>query len=134
MRVPLIIKNGRVSYETVLAWKVVWNKVCRMAYGSEKVVETIEAYPGKAIIDGVVVEMTEKDHSNFYQIGAPSNFEVITLDNTWKYYSSLHGTAMPKIVPEFTRLCVPRGLFESLGIDLWFQSSFPNCEIVFWDE
>jgi hypothetical protein len=134
MRAPLVVKNNLYSYETILSWKVVWDKVCRMAYENEKVVSAIQTYPDGATIDLSAADMTERDHSIYYRNQSPANCDVITLDYTWKYYSTLYGSMTPNVVPEFKHLHVPRSLFESLGVHSWFRHSFPNCALTFWDD
>lgn len=134
MKAPLIVENRQYSYETILAWKVVWDKVCRMAYENEKPVSELITVPDRVRMEGIAVPMSEILQSQYYSKQIPLNFEVITLDHMWKYYSKVHGTEMPKIVPQFQKLHVPRALFQSLGVGPWFRYSFPNCEITFWDE
>lgn len=134
MRVPLIVENRMYSYETILGWKVVWDKVCRMAYENEKPVQELVVVPDRIRIEGIAFHMNEKEQANYYSRQIPPNSDVITLDYTWKYYSKAHGTKDPKVVPEFERLHVPRSLFQTLGVGPWFRYSFPNCKITFWDE
>jgi hypothetical protein len=105
-----------------------------MAYENEKPVSEIVTTPDRVRIDGIVILMNEKEQSNYYSRGLPLNSEVITLDHMWSYYSKVHGTKEPKVVPQFEKLHVPRALFKSLGIGPWFRYSFPNCTITFWDE
>jgi hypothetical protein len=134
MKAPLIVNERMYSYETILSWKVVWDKICRMAYENEKPISEIVAIPDRVRMEGIAVPMNEKEQANYYSRGLPLNSEVLTLDHMWTYYSKLHGTEMPKVVPEFQKLHVPRALFKSLGIGPWFRYSFPNCTITFWDE
>ena len=94
-------------------WQSVWQTICKMAYENEPPYERI-------IIQPEVIELSINEED--------------TLDYTWKIYSKKHGTTMPKVVPEFKELYVPRHLFEDLGIYPWFRHSFPNCEIHFWEE
>jgi hypothetical protein len=134
MKAPLIVNERMYSYETILSWKVVWDKICRMAYENEKPVSEIVVIPDRVRIEGIAVPMDEKEQSKYYSRGLPMNYEVITLDHMWSYYSKVHGTKDPKVVPEFQKLHVPRGLFSSLGVGPWFRYSFPNCTITFWEE
>ena len=134
MKAPLIVKDRMYSYETILVWKVVWDKICRMAYENEKPVSEIITIPDRVRMEGIAVPMSEKEQADYYSRWLPDNSETITLDYMWSYYSKVHGTEMPKVVPEFQKLHVPRGLFKSLGIGPWFRHSFPNCEITFWDQ
>lgn len=133
MRAPLVVKDRMYSYETILAWKVVWDKICRMAYENEKPVSELIVVPDRVRMEGIAVPMSEKQQADYYGKWMPLNSEVITLDHMWKYYSKAHGTEMPKVVPEFEKLHVPRSLFQSLGVDPWFRHSFPNCTVSFWE-
>lgn len=134
MRAPLIVNERMYSYETIVVWKVVWDKICKMAYEQEPPVSDIITVPDRVRIEGIAVPMDEKEQSRYYSRQLPINSDVITLDHMWSYYSKKHGAEMPKIVPEFKRLHVPRALFKSLGIGPWFRHSFPNCDITFWEE
>jgi hypothetical protein len=134
MRIPLIVDDNAYSYETVVSWKVVWDKICKMSYELEPPVAEIVTTPDRVRIEGIAVPMTEQKQSEFYSRQIPTNSDVITLDHMWSYYSKKHGVEVPEIVPEFKKLHVPRALFKSLGIGPWFRHSFPNCEITFWEE
>jgi hypothetical protein len=134
MRAPLIVSNRMYSYETILAWKVVWEKICRMAYENEKPVSELIAVPDYVRMEGIAVPMDETQQSHYYNRQIPINSDVITLDHMWKYYSKVHSTKIPNVVPEFEKLHVPRSLFQSLGVGPWFRHSFPNCTVTFWNE
>lgn len=134
MRIPLIVENRMYLYETIVGWKIVWDTICKMAYENEKPVSEIIVVPGHVRIEGISIRMSEQKHAEYYRRGLPINSDVITLDHMWKYYSKQHGAEMPKVVPEFEHLHVPRGLFNSLGVIPWFRHSFPNCTVSFWDE
>lgn len=132
MRVPLIINDRMYAYETIVAWKNVWDKICRMAYENDEPVSEFTMVPGHIRIEGIAFHMDEAEQANYYSRFLPLNSDVITLDHMWKYYSKKHGTEMPRVVPEFQNLHVPRSLFESIGINPWFQHSFPNCKVTYW--
>lgn len=134
MKAPLIVEKRQYSYETILAWKVVWEKICRMAYENEKPVPELIVVPHHVRMEGIAVPMNEKQQADYYSKWIPLNSDVITLDHMWKYYSKVHSTKMPKVVPEFEKLHIPRSLFQSLGVGPWFRHSFPNCMVTFWDE
>jgi hypothetical protein len=68
----------------------------------------------------------------FYERNRCSNAVELTLDYTWEKYSKAHGD--PYVVPELKNIYVPRSLFECLGVYAWFQHSFPNCVIEFWED
>jgi len=40
----------------------------------------------------------------------------------------------PVVVPELKEIYVPRILFTCLGVFTWFRHSFPNCQILFWED
>jgi hypothetical protein len=134
MKTPLIVDNRMYSYQTIVVWKVVWDKICRMAYENESPVSEIITIPDRARIEGIAFPTDEQKQSQYYRRQDPLNSDLITLDNMWIHYSKKHGSEMPKVVPEFERLHVPRALFKSLGIGPWFRHSFPNCMITFWEE
>ena len=56
--------------------------------------------------------------------------DEITLDYMWEFYSRKYRNC--GIVPELKRLHVPRELFMCLGVQKWFEYSFPNCLVTFW--
>ena len=134
MKAPLVVKDRKYSYETINVWQDVWVKLCKMAYEEDIPVSEIITSPGYVRIEGIALPMSVNAQSEYYSRQIPLNSEHITLDYMWKHYSKGHGTEMPGVVPELRKLCIPRSLFQSLGVGPWFRHSFPNCDIVFWDE
>jgi hypothetical protein len=133
MEIPLIIRNSLYDAETVNAWQFVWETVCLMAYERKSMVRELITAPGLLIVDGMVnTSKLHVEHSEIYREKVPHNDEEITLDYMWKIYSRSHGDAF--IIDSFKHLHVPRSLFENLGIKKWFEYSFPNCKVTFWNE
>ncbi len=135
MEMPLYIHGNMYDSVTVDAWQNVWDKICRMAYDGKDVCESIITRPGIMHVNGrVVPDKRESAHSHEYSRGDPINSYFLTLDNIWKQYSQFHGTQDPKVIPEFKELIVPYSLYECLGVQQWFEHSFPNCKVYFWNE
>lgn len=134
MRVPLVVHMNVYGYETTSKWQAVWSDLCRMAYETH-FCETLMTYPDSVEFEDVVHDtLPESAHSRFYAKQSPDNSEVLTLDYTWKRYSRTYADKMPRVVPTFKHLRVPKALFESLGVAAWFKHSFPNCKVTYWDE
>lgn len=106
-------------HDTVLAWQKVWNKLFRMAYLGEGIVDTITTLP------------TRNDDLEFYNKRNPKNYYEITLDYCWKEFCKIHKES-PQVIPELKEIYVPETLFACPGVWSWFSYSFPNCNIKFW--
>ena len=133
MEIPLIIRDSLYDEETVQDWQYIWETICLMAYENKEIVRQIITKPGIMAIQGMVnTSKLESEHSDMYSNRSPANDEEITLDYMWKRFSSTHPDV--HIVEEFKYLHVPRPLFENLGIKKWFEYSFPNCKVTFWNE
>ena len=111
-----------LTNEQIKKWQAVWHRVCGLAFFRKNIVT-------KIIVD-------DTDDIKHYR--SCRNFEEVTLDYTWKFYSSLrdeNGNYIDTlIVPELEQIYVPHALFEALGVHSWFKHSFPNCVISFWEE
>lgn len=105
--------------DVISKWQTIWMQVCDMAYERTNIVEEL------------VVKPTTSIEEAFYKHNSCKNAEEISLDYTWKKYSQTHSDAL--VVPELKRIYVPRTLFECIGVYAWFNYSFPNCEIHFWE-
>lgn len=135
MEIPLVIDRKMYDVETTDGWKSVWNNICEMAYERTGICEKIITKPGYMRVNGVEDHSkNEGVHSRVYLKKDCVNDFMITLDTTWKFYSAKHGPKMPYVIPELKEIHVPRILFETIGVKLWFNHSFPNCRIFFWDE
>jgi hypothetical protein len=73
------------------------------------------------VVDGLLGDLEQ-------ELLESKNIEELTLDFQWQKYQRLK----PLVIPELKYICVPKILFESLGVYSWFQYSFPNCKIEFW--
>lgn len=89
------------------------------------------AYTREGIQEELCVYPSSKNESAFYERNNCDNFEQLTLDYVWCEYSKKFKNVM--MVPELKRIYVPRTLFECLGVYKWFEYSFPNCDITFWE-
>jgi hypothetical protein len=91
-----------------------------MAYFRENIVETIVLPP-----------------ENYDELKRYKSKEI-TLEHTWKSWSRLrdsNGAYLDaQVVPELKEIYVPRILFETIGVYAWFNHSFPNCSILFWED
>jgi hypothetical protein len=135
MNIPLYVYGNMYSATTIDAWQHVWDTICKMAYEEKGICESIVTRPSILCVDNIVINDTsELTHSYQYKNPKYVNVDFLTLDNIWKQYSYLYGPIQPKVIPQFKKLVVPRCLFECLGVRSWFLHSFPNCQIVFWDE
>ncbi len=101
-------------------WKSIWKHICEMAYFRENIVETIVLPP-----------------ENYDELKRYKSKEI-TLEHTWKSWSRLrdsNGAYLDaQVVPELKEIYVPRILFETIGVYAWFNHSFPNCSILFWED
>ena len=135
MEIPLIVHEKNYQYDTIAGWKQVWDIICKMAYEKTGICDKIITKPGYMRVNGVVDNSkNEAIHSRVYLKRECLNDFNITLDIVWKYYSIQNGSKMPHVIPELKEIHVPRILFETLGVKAWFNHSFPNCRIFFWDE
>lgn len=133
MEISLFIDGKMYDNCTVDAWQTVWEKICKMSYEGTEICEEMVTVPGILHINGKILRDTrESTHSNEYRRLEPVNTYFLTLDNMWKQYSHLYGSAKLKVVPEFKKLVVPQALFECLGVQQWFRYSFPNCKVYYW--
>ena len=134
MEIPLCIENEFYTNETVIPWQSVWNHVCKMAYEHNDICDEIIIKPNGMNIGGnKTSSKREWVHAGMYEEAYPLNRYEITLDFMWKKYNQIYRTGMPHVVPQLKRLHVPKALFENLGVKQWFEHSFPNCQIMYWD-
>jgi len=107
-------------------WPAVWRTICEMSYYRN------------FLTDEIVIPMENYELLETYKNINPTEFHKLTLDHTWKQYSERRDMNSnfiePQIVPELKYLFVPRILFDSLGVRSWFQFSFPNCKVEFWED
>ena len=96
------------------------------------------SYHRSFLTDEIVVSIENYEVLEKYKNINPNEFYTLTLDYMWKQYSKrrdINGHFIePQVVPELKYLFVPRILFDSLGIRSWFQFSFPNCKVQFWED
>jgi hypothetical protein len=104
--------------DIVLRWTMFWTKLCDMAYFREGICSELKIHPE------FTIEYNLKETFQF------PNFNELTLDYTWNN-PEIYKEAL--VVPELKTLYVPKCLFECLGVYKWFEYSFPNCEILFWE-
>lgn len=101
-------------------WKSIWQHVCEMAYFRKNIIESIVLPP-----------------ENYDELKR-NKCKEMTLDYTWKFWSQLRDSNGmyhdALVVPELKEIYVPRILFETLGVYAWFNHSFPNCSIHFWED
>lgn len=104
---------------TVFAWQQFWDRLCRMSYLREGVVNKLTVLPA------------EDDDVVYYQNRNAKNYDEITLDYSWrKFCQTYKGEVF--CVPELKELYVPESLFACAGVWSWFAQSFPNCKITYW--
>lgn len=133
--IPLYTDGIMYCAQTIDQWQYVWDKLCKMTYEEKEICESVITRPSILCIDGLIMNDTsELTHSHQYKNPKYVNVEFLTLDNIWKQYSHIYGPIQPKVIPELKKLVVPKCLFECLGVRSWFRHSFPNCEVVFWEE
>lgn len=115
-----------VPSKTVQKWQAVWHQICNMAYINSENTKTL-SIP----VEGYK-ELLEYKMKNYV------NYEEILLDHTWQKFSLIkdeNGDFLEaKVCPDLTEIYVPRILFETMGVFQWFQHSFPNCKILFWED
>jgi hypothetical protein len=114
-----------VPQDVIDTWQSVWRQVCDMAYYRKNVTTHIH--------------INERNYPELLEyMKNAKNFDQITLDYTWAQTSSVKnadGTHIEVcVVPELLDICVPRILFETLGVYSWFKHSFPKCVILFWED
>jgi len=115
-----------IPAEQVTRWQNIWHKVCDMAYHRRNILVSITAIP------------QEDELSSLVEYYAKYDIEHLKLDFIWKRVSQLrdenNAFLQPLVVPELRQIYVPRLLFESDGVYAWFEHSFPNCVIFFWED
>jgi len=114
-----------VPQEVINKWQDVWWYICDMAYYRKNVSSSVHL---KKIDYKELLAYTD----------SAKNFEQITLDYIWKQASARRDPdgnyVDPVVVPELKEIYVPRILFTCLGVFTWFRHSFPNCQILFWED
>jgi hypothetical protein len=115
-----------VPQDVIDMWPSVWQQICDMAYYRKNITTHI-------------IHINERTHPEFLAYENNSkNFDQLTLDYTWKQASSVRNTdgtpIEAQVVPELREIYVPRVLFDTLGVFSWFNHSFPNCSILFWED
>ncbi len=91
-------------------WQSLWIQICDMAfYGINKTEE-------------LGWEKEEYDENN----------DLIKFKHVYDSYTKTNWEV--HVVPELKKLTVPRDLFIFLGVRSFFSYSFPNCELVFWED
>ena len=110
----------QIRNDVVTEWQEFWGRLCDMAYLRKGIVEELSILP------------IGDNQPAFYERNKCSNMSDITLEHTWKKYSSEFSDV--QIVPELKNLYVPASLFSCLGVNSWFKYSFPNCKVQFWEE
>jgi hypothetical protein len=107
-------------------WPALWKTICEMSYYR------------RCLTDQILVEIEDYELLEMYKNMNPNEFRGLTIDYMWKDYSEtrdyLNKYIEPQVVPELKYLFVPRILFETLGVYTWFQFSFPNCKVEFWED
>ena len=131
----IIVRDYQYSGETISKWRTVWNTICEMCYNNSNIQHEIITQPGIIRVDEeVVLDNSEKGHSQFYGRRYCINDEELILDTVWKEYSQKAGVgAQLYVITEFKRLHVPTHLYYTLGVDSWFRECFPNCTVTFWE-
>jgi hypothetical protein len=113
-----------VPQDVINKWQAVWQQICDMAYHNKNIVGHVYA--------------SSKVLGDIDQYKNASNFELITLDHSWTVVSQCKDEngkfLQARVVPELQEIYVPRKLFEAMGVYTWFQYSFPNCVILFWED
>jgi hypothetical protein len=130
-----IVRDNQYSVQTISKWKNVWSSICEMCYNNSNIQAEIITQPGSIQIDEeLILNASEKDHSNFFAKRYCINDEELILDTVWKEYSKKAGPGGKLfVIPEFRHLHVPAFLFYTLGVNSWFRECFPNCDITFWE-
>jgi hypothetical protein len=117
-----------IPAEIVQKWQSVWKKICNMAYGDS------------SNISFVCVPLDEHEYREIlkYKTEKYVNYDQIMLDHMWQKISSVKDEngnfPEAKVFPDLKEIYVPRVLFETMGVFQWFQHSFPNCTIMFWED
>ena len=136
MIIPLVVENKYYAKDTVVLWKITWERICGMAYENRDICQEIITLPGVMFVNGdVITRSNEEEHAIYYSQRIPDNHEQIIFDATWRVFSKKYGAPYELfVVPQLTRLHIPRDLFDSLGVSQFFRHCFPNCRITFWGE
>jgi len=111
------------SFRTIGLWQNVWRALCEMAYNKEaKQYERVAVEP----------EEDELEESKYYERNRSRirNHHLLCLEEIWSKYDRFE----PFVNTRLKELVVPRVLFECPGVRHFFEFSFPECEVVFWEE
>jgi hypothetical protein len=105
--------------KVVRKWQKLWHDLCEIAY-----------HKGERV-SSITTEFSEEEYAMFVNAHNtnPAELQRISLEIIWKRY----GRTEPNVVNELESIYVPRILFECLGVYPWFEYSFPNCKIEFWE-
>jgi hypothetical protein len=105
---------------TVRDWQRFWDRLLRMAYLREGIVERYEVVP------------SQDDDGAYYARKTPKNYEEITFEYAWRHFCKTYKGDLC-VVPELKEIYVPESLLDCPGVWSLFRHSFPNCRIVFWN-
>jgi len=109
------------SFRTIRDWQNVWKVICEMGYN-----------PDAAQYESITVhsDVSDKEDVKAYGYYTVQNQHLICLDTVWRDYDRL----VPFVNKNLKSIYVPRVLFSCMGVINWFNYSFPNCKVKFWDE
>ena len=109
------------TFKTISKWQKVWLALCEMVYIPES-----KKY-SKIIVKS---EVNDNEDAKLYNYKLVSNQDLITFEHVWRKFDNLELL----VCTELEELYVPKILFECMGIKYLLQSSFPNCEVKFWED
>ena len=109
------------TFVTIKKWQKVWLALCDMAYT-----------PGAQTYERIIVrsDLSDKQDAMLYSLKMATNQDLITFEHVWKKFDKYQLL----VCNELKELYVPKVLFECLGVKYLLQTSFPNCEVKFWED
>ena len=114
-----------IPQETIQKWQNVWKKLLDMAYFRKQITSELSIQNNEL-------------HDLYTWARNEPEFDRLTFDYMWERYSfyrdSENRLLEPLQVPELQRMYIPNVLFECIGNKTFMATSFPNCELSFWED
>lgn len=113
-----------VPQDVIKKWQDTWKCLLDMAYHRKNVTHQFW------------IDNTHYDDLYHWSKNA-SNFEEIQFITTWRKYDvkdSSGGYVDPLCSPELKHMYVPRLLFYCVGVGMFLDECFPECELTYWED
>lgn len=116
-----------VTQDAIQKWQNVWKHILDMTYFQ------------KNIKPFIFIEDTKHELEDLYRWSRNDpEFEKLTFEYMWKMYSvqkdNKNNHIDSHLVPELMHVYVPGTVFQTLGLQPFMKTCFPNCAISYWED